>query len=58
MHLQAAVIIVKEIGKFFALTAWNLLSSISQRRNNNKTLKISAADLGTMLFLCVSNLKV
>jgi hypothetical protein len=58
MHFQAALLFVKEIGKFFALIAWKLLNSISQRRHNKKSLKISAVDLGKILFLCTSNKKV
>ncbi len=58
MHLQAAVLFAKEIGTFFALTTWNLINSISQRRHNTKTLKISAMHLSTMLFLSISIIKV
>jgi hypothetical protein len=40
MHLQVVVLFAKEIdtGKFFALTAWSLLNSISQQRHKQKIL--------------------
>jgi hypothetical protein len=58
MHLQAALLFAKEIGKFFALTTWNLLNSISQRQHNAKPSKLSAVDLDKILFLCTSIKKV
>ncbi len=54
MHLHAAFLFAREIGKFFALTALDLLNLITQLRHNIKTLQISAVDLKTMLFLCIS----
>jgi hypothetical protein len=39
MDLQAALLFAKEIGKFFALTAWKILNSISQRQHNAKSFK-------------------
>jgi hypothetical protein len=52
--LQAAVLFEKEKGKdtFLALTAWNL------KATQYKTLKMSALNLGTMLFPCISTEKV
>ncbi len=54
MHLQATFLFAQEIGKFFVLTALDLLNWITQWRHNIQILKISAVDLETMLFLCVS----
>jgi hypothetical protein len=54
MHLQAAFLFAKEIGKFFALTTLDLLKWITQWRHDIKILKISAVDLETMLFQCIS----
>ncbi len=42
MHLHAAFLFAREIGKFFALTALDLLNWITQWRHNIKILKISA----------------
>ncbi len=42
MHLQTAILFAQKIGKLIALTAWNLLNSISQWRHNIKILKTSA----------------
>ncbi len=42
MHLQTAILFAQKIGKLIALTAWNLLNSISQWRYNIQILKISA----------------
>ncbi len=53
MHLQAAFLFAQEIGKFFALTALDLLNWITQWRHNIKILKISAMDLETVLFLYI-----
>jgi hypothetical protein len=54
MHLQAAFLFAQEIGKFFVLTALDLLNRITQWRHNRKNFRISAVDLETMLFLCIS----
>ncbi len=54
MHLQAAILFAQEIGKFFALTALDLLNWITPWRHNIKMLKLPAMDLETMLFLCIS----
>jgi hypothetical protein len=51
MHLPAAFQFVLKIGKFFALTAFNNLNSISQQRSNTKKCKPSAVELKTMFFL-------
>ncbi len=58
MHLQATIQFAQEIGKFFAFSAKNLLNSISQLCHIVIFVKISAVDLGTMLFLCTSIKKV
>jgi hypothetical protein len=39
MHLQGATLFAQEIGKFFALTTWNILNSVSQQSHNIKILK-------------------
>ncbi len=54
MHLQAVILFAQEIGKFFAITGLDLLNWIIQWRHNIKILKISAVDLKTVLFLCIS----
>ncbi len=54
MHLQAAILFAQETGKFFALTALDLLNWITPWRHDIKMLKISAMDLETMLILCIS----
>jgi hypothetical protein len=56
--LQAAILFAQEIGTFSALTAWTLLNSISQFWHDIKFVKISAVDLGTMLFLLISIKKI
>jgi hypothetical protein len=50
MHLPAAFQFALKIGKFFALTAFNNLNSISSQRCNTKKCKPSAVELKTMLF--------
>ncbi len=50
MHLPAAFQFALEIGKFFALTAFNNLNSIYQQRCDTKICKPSAVELKTMLF--------
>jgi hypothetical protein len=54
MYLKAAFLFAQEIGKFCALTSLDLVSWITQRRNDIKILEISAVDRKTMLFLCIS----
>ncbi len=58
MHLQAAFLFAQEIGKFFALTALDLLNGITQWRYNIKVLKILAVDLEAMFFQCLSIKKI
>ncbi len=50
MHLPAAFQFALKIGKFFVLTAFNNLNSISQQRRDTKKRKPSAVELKTMLF--------
>jgi hypothetical protein len=50
MQLPAAFQFALKIGKFFALTAFNNLNSISQQRCNTKKCKPSAVKLKTMFF--------
>jgi hypothetical protein len=54
MPLQAAFLFAKEIGKFFAVTTLDLLNWITQWRHDIKIFKVSAVDLKTMHFLCIS----
>ncbi len=44
MNLQVAFLFAQEIGKFFALTALDLLNWITQWRHNIQILNISAVD--------------
>ncbi len=50
MDLRAAFQFALKIGKFFALTAFNNLNTISQQRCDTKKCKPSAVELKTMLF--------
>jgi hypothetical protein len=50
MHLPVAFQFALKIGKFFALTAFNNLNSISQQCWDTKKCKPSAVELKTMLF--------
>ncbi len=50
MHFPAAFQFALKIGKFFALTAFNDLNSLSQQRCDTKKCKPSAVELKTMLF--------
>jgi hypothetical protein len=50
MHLPTAFQFALKIGKFFALTTFNHVNSISQQRCNKEKCNPSAVELKTMLF--------